>query len=283
MEAMHRHVFLNGSLLPRETARLSPFDHGFTVGDGVFESIITYEGRPFALRRHFTRLQRSAAIMGLETPSWEIVEAAVAQVIKANAATHARLRLTLTRGEAPLGSEQGPHARPTLCVASAELPQRTPLAKIHLVPWTRNERSALQQVKSTSYAENVVALAAAHACGAQEAIFLNTQGHLCEGSGSNLFLVHQGRLHTPSVTSGCLDGITRGIVMDLAASLGIAVDESPLTVEALFAADEAFLTSTFREVQAISHVDDHPLPLGPLTPRLQAAFRTAVTTEMFTD
>ena len=273
---MHTMIFHQDRLVPTDAVRVSPFDHGLTVGDGVFESLITYAGRPFALRRHFERLQRSAKAMGLETPGFEQVREAVRQVVTANDCEHARLRLTVTRGEAPLGSEHGSHGPGTFLVASAELPQRPPLAEVHLVPWTRNERGALTQVKSTSYGENVVALAAAHARGAQEAIFLNTQGHLCEGSGSNLFLVQEGRLCTPPLSSGCLAGITRGIVLELAAVLGMPVEELPLPLAALHAASEAFLTSTFREVQPISKVDDQVLPLGPLTLQLQEAFRQRV-------
>ena len=273
MQAMHDSIYLNGRLTSLASARLSPMDHGFTVGDGVFESLITYGCTAFALRRHYQRLCHSASLMGLPMPDYETLRHAVHAVITANGCTHARLRITLTRGEAPLGSELGQEHAPTFVVASANLPKRPELARVHLVKWTRNEHGALNQIKSTSYGENVIALAAAQAQGAQEAVFCNTQGHLCEGSGSNLFLVQNGVLHTPPLAEGCLAGITRAIVMEIATAAGLPLQENPLPREALWKAEEACLTSTFREVQSITQADEHAIPAGPVTARLQALFR----------
>ena len=273
MRAMHHSIYLNGRLTTLAAARISPMDHGFTVGDGVFESLITYGGAAFALRRHFQRLCHSASLMGLPVPDFENVRDAVHAVIAANGCHHSRLRITLTRGEAPLGSELGQEQAPTFVVASADLPKRLELARVHLVKWTRNERGALHQIKSTSYGENVIALAAAHSRQAQEAIFCNTRGHLCEGSGSNLFIIHEGVLHTPPLTDGCLAGVTRAIVMEMSTEVGLPLKETSLPAEALLSAEEAFLTSTFREVQSIIHVDEHTIPAGPITARLQALFR----------
>ena len=270
---MHDRIYVNGHLTTLASARLSPMDHGFTVGDGVFESLITYRGSPFALRRHYQRLCHSASLMSLPVPDYDTLHHAVQEVIAANDCNHSRLRITLTRGEAPLGSELGTDHSPTFVVASANLPKRPELARVHLVKWTRNERGALHQIKSTSYGENVIALAAAHAHGAQEAIFCNTQGHLCEGSGSNLFIVRQGVLHTPPLSDGCLAGITRAIVMEISHAAGLPVNEQSLLPESLWSADEAFLTSTFREIQSITQADEHPIPPGPITARLQTLFQ----------
>ena len=273
VHAMHDSIHLNGRLTSLATARISPMDHGFTVGDGVFESLITYGGAAFALRRHFQRLCHSASLMGLPVPDYETLRHAVHAVITANGCTHARLRITLTRGEAPLGSELGLENAPTFVVASANLPKRPELARVQLVKWTRNEHGALHQIKSTSYGENVIALASAQAHGAQEAIFCNTQGHLCEGSGSNLFIVQNGVLHTPPLADGCLAGITRALVLEMAAAAGMPLQETSLPREALWTADEAFLTSTFREVQSITQVNEYTVPAGPITARLQAMLR----------
>lgn len=275
---MHDFVYLNGRVLPRAEARISPFDHGFTVGDGVFESLITYDGKAFGVREHWERLERSAAVLGIPVPSLEIFTEGIEEIIAANQLGTARLRVTLTGGEAPLGSEKAAETQTTFVVASMDVPQRPPLAKIATVPWPRNERGALAQVKSVSYAENVIALAAAKSQGAQEAILANTQGNLCEGTGSNIFLVLDGQLHTPPLSCGCLAGVTRHCVLQLCGQLGIPVLQTPVPMSRLREASEAFLTSTYREVQAIASVDEHHFPSapGPITQRLQEAFRDFV-------
>jgi branched-chain amino acid aminotransferase len=274
IRAMHEMVYLNGQLLPRQSAHISPFDHGFTVGDGVFESLITYEGRAFGVREHWERLESSAAALGIAAPDLATFTQGIEALIFANKLTVSRLRITLTAGEAALGSDKALHARPTLVIASMDIPQRPPLAEVATVPWPRNERGPLAQVKSISYAENVIALAAAKAKGAQEAILANTQGHVCEGTGSNIFLVLDGVLHTPATSSGCLAGVTRRFVLELCAQLAISVEQAPVPMSRLLAASEAFLTSTYREVQPILSVDGHRFPSapGPVTQRLLEAF-----------
>jgi branched-chain amino acid aminotransferase len=150
------------------------------------------------------------------------------------------------------------------------------------VPWPRNERGATAGLKTISYAENVRALADARARGASEALFLNTTGDVCEATGSNVFLVVDGRLLTPPAESGCLLGVTRALVLELCKDLGIDTAESSVRPDALGAADEAFLTSSTREVQPISHVDDIALPAapGPVTDRVVQAFRALVARDL---
>jgi branched-chain amino acid aminotransferase len=146
------------------------------------------------------------------------------------------------------------------------------------VPWVRNDRGATAGLKTTSYAENVRSLAYAHERGASEAIFANTRDELCEATGSNVFVVRDGAVATPPGSSGCLLGVTRALVLELAAAAGIAVDETPLPIDALRDADEAFLTSTTREVQPIAHVDDRAVPSvpGPVAAALSTAFNALV-------
>ena len=146
------------------------------------------------------------------------------------------------------------------------------------MPWPRNERGATAGLKTISYAENVRALAYAHDHGASEAIFLNTRAELCEATGSNVFVVADGTVRTPPGTAGCLLGVTRALVLELGPELGLAIVEATLAPDALAHADEAFLTSSTREVQAISHVDGVSLPIapGPTTLRLAAAFSELV-------
>lgn len=274
-------LWVNGQLDDLSRLRISPLDHGLLVGDGVFETLRVYEGVPFAWRRHFERLTHSAGGIGLPTPPAAELRAAADAVLAANHLREARLRITVTGGEAPLGSERG-EAAPTVIVAASELAPRPNVADVVTVPWARNERGAISGLKTISYAENVRALAYAREHGAGEAVFGNTRGELCEATGSNLFLGFAGVLHTPPGEAGCLLGVTRALVLELAGGLGIAIEEAALPLDALHRADEAFLSSTTREVQAIGRVDGQTLPIapGPLTARLAEAFSDLVNRDL---
>lgn len=274
-------VWVDGTLSDEQTARVSPFDHGLLVGDGVFETLCIYNAAPFAWRRHLDRLAHSARGLGLEVPDRDVVRDAAANVIAANGITEGRLRITLTGGPAPLGSERG-DAGPTLIVAAAPTKPWPPSEAVVTVPWPRNERGATAGLKTTSYAENVRALVYAHERGASEAIFCNTRGTLCEATGSNVFLVSDGSVRTPPEDAGCLLGVTRALVLELCATLGIPAEERDLPVDALANADEAFLTSSTREVQPISAVDGHPLASvpGPISIRLATAFSELVSRDL---
>ncbi len=269
-------IWINGRLCFPGQAGISPFDHGLTVGNGVFETLIARQGTAFALTRHYKRLCHSAEVMGLTVPELEILRVAIGEVLEANdlAGCPARVRITLTGGEAPLGSDRGEKGE-TLMVAAMVPPVYGETVDVAMVPFTRNETGALVGVKSTSYAENVIALALAKKGGAGEAIFGNTQHQLCEGSGSNVFLVLDDHLVTPPLSSGCLAGVTRALVLELCAREGIPVDRKPVPLTALAGAEEGFLTSTTREVQPIGSVDGVPLGDGPgeLTMQLRTAFR----------
>jgi branched-chain amino acid aminotransferase len=270
-------VWVNGELVAERDARLSPFDHGILVGDGVFETVRVYEGEPFAFTRHLARLARSAEGLGLTPPDPEKLRDATRAVLAANRLLEARVRITVTGGIAPLGSERGDGA-PTVVVAATALRPWPPTVDVVVVPWPRNERGALAGLKTISYAENVRALSFARDAGAGEAIFANTLGDLCEATGSNVFVVRGGVVRTPPDSSGCLLGVTRALVLERCAEAGIPSAEEPLPLAALRDADEAFLTSTVREVQAIARVDGHALPSapGPLTTALADAFRALV-------
>ncbi|HEX6310942.1 MAG TPA: aminotransferase class IV [Acidimicrobiia bacterium] len=270
-------VWIDGELVPTAAARVSPFDHGLLVGDGVFETLRVYGGVPFAWTRHYERLQRSAGGLGLEVPASERLRTATEAVLAANDLTEGRVRLTVTGGPAPLGSERGP-VGPTVIVAAAEARPWPPSVRVVTVPWVRNERSAVAGLKTTSYAENVRALAYAHERDAGEAIFTNTRGELCEATGSNVFVVRDGVLRTPPAESGCLLGVTRALVLQLCGPAGIEAHEVTLAPDDLADADEAFLTSSTREVHPISHVDDRALPAipGSVSRQLAEAFAELV-------
>src|SRR4051812_17332700 len=262
-------AWIDGDLLPDPTAaavRVS--DHGFTVGDGVFEAIKVVDGRPFALDRHLERLARSAAGLGLPELDQDAVRRGVSDVLAADHLALGRLRITYTGGLAPLGSGRR-DAAPTLVVVADELVPAPASTRVATVPWPRNERGALAGLKTTSYAENVVALADAQRRGASEAVFANLAGHLCEGTGSNVFYVLDGELRTPTLASGCLAGVTRALILEWYG--GREVDEP---IEDLAHASEFFLASTTRDVQGVAGWNDRELDApGPVTTDAMATWR----------
>jgi branched-chain amino acid aminotransferase len=274
-------IWMNGELSPLEDAGVSPLDHGLVVGDGVFETLRVYGGVPFAWTRHLARLHASAHGLGLVAPDAGELRDAADAVLAANKLTEARLRITVTGGPAPPGSRRAPVA-PTAIVIAFELEPPAPSGSVMIVPWTRNEGGALAGLKTISYAENVRALAFVEERGATEAIFANTMGNLCEATGSNVFLVLHGVCCTPPLEAGCLNGVTRQLVLQVGAELGIAIEERDVPVGALRDAEEAFVTSTVREVQPITAVDGNPLPAapGPITTRLASAFTELVARDL---
>ena len=261
-------VWIDGAVVDETEARISPFDHGLLTGDGVFEALRVTRSRPFAARRHLERLERSAAGLRLPCPPAATLRDAIEEVIRANALVEGRLRITVTGGISALGSDRG-GGGPTVIVAGGPLPLWPPAADVVVVPWPRNERGALAGLKTISYGENVVALTHARERGAGEAIFGNLAGNLCEGTGTNVFVGIGGRLATPPLSSGCLAGVTRDLLLGL-----VDVVEDDLPLDALAGADEAFLTSSTRDVQPIRAVDDRLLPAwpGPLTAAAADAF-----------
>lgn len=258
-------AWIDGDLLADPTqGAIAVTDHGFTVGDGVFEAVKTLDGVPFALTRHLARLERSASGLGLPAPDLLDVRRGVAAVLEgAQDDLMGRLRITWTAGPHPMGSGRG-GGPATLVVAYSAIDRAAPATAVVTVPWTRNENGATAGLKTTSYAENVIALAHARRHGGTEAILANTAGNLCEGTGSNVFYVVDGELRTPSLASGCLAGISRELVLEWCGAT--EVDE-PLT-EVRARASEAFLVSTTRDVQAVARWDDRDLPApGPVTQR----------------
>lgn len=249
-------VWLNGALVDPDDAVVSVFDHGFTVGDGVFETLRTIGGHPFATRRHLARLRDGAARLGLDVPlSDPALRAVLHDVVAAAGVAEARIRITVTGGVGEAGTGRG-GGGPTLVVAAGPLPAWPPEAMAVTVPWPRNERSALAGVKVTSFAEGVHALAEAHKVGADEALLPNTRGNLCEGTGTNVFVVLGGAVVTPPLLAGCLPGVTRALVLDALHG----ADEVDVPMEELSRADEVLLTSTTRGVQPLGMLDGRALP-----------------------
>ncbi|MEU8304347.1 aminodeoxychorismate lyase [Actinomadura sp. NPDC048955] len=262
-------IWLNGELLDPERAVVSVFDHGMLVGDGIFETVKAANGEPFALTRHLRRLARSAAGLGLPEPDHDALAQGTLEVLAAAPKWPlARIRITYTSGPGPLGSARG-DAGPTVSIIAGPQAPFPATADVTVVPWPRNERGALSGLKTTSYAENALALAYAGERGGGEAIFANTAGNLCEGTGSNIFLVLGGRLVTPPLASGCLAGVTRALTLEWCGG-----EEEDVALDDLYRADEAFLTSTTRDVQPIRAVDGTVLPAapGPITAKAMEAF-----------
>jgi branched-chain amino acid aminotransferase len=264
-------VWINGELYEPEQARISVFDHGVLVGDGVFETIKSVRGEAFALTRHLDRLAASAAGLGLPAPDLDAIRQGTLDVLAAAPKWElGRVRVTYTSGPGPLGSGRGDQGA-TAVVAAAEQKPFPQVGDVTVVPWPRNEKGALSGLKTISYGDNAKALAYAHERGGGEAIFGNLAGNLCEGTGSNIFVVLGGRLITPPLSSGCLAGVTRALVLEWYGGV-----EEDVPLESLYEAEEAFLTSTTRDVQPIGAVDRTALPAapGPITKEAMDAFAT---------
>jgi branched-chain amino acid aminotransferase len=275
-------VWLNGALADEQAACISPLDHGFLLGDGVFETLRSYGGRPFALREHLERLAAGADALDIALTSLDELERGATELIAAEGLSDARLRITVTSGSGPPGLDRG-RGPSTVLITASPLKVRPPTATAVLSPWPHDERSPLAGVKTIARAESVVALRHARSRGADEALFLNGNGNLCEATTANVFVVREGRVETPALSSGCLPGITRERVLRLCDELGIDAAEPEMPREALHGSDELFLTSSTREVQPLIHLDGQPIAdgqPGPITLRLAEAFTGMVRREL---
>ncbi len=264
-------VWIDGEMAQPADGHLRADDHGLTVGDGIFETllVINHDGRPaaFAVDRHLKRLRRSAAAMGLDCARDDAeIREAIGQCLQV-APSAGIIRVMVTSGAGPLGSGRGAGPGSTIVLVGDSPPAYQPGTGVAVMAHPRNERGMLAGVKTTSYAENVLALAEARRQGATEAIFVDTRGFVSEGTGSNIFWVADGALHTPPLDTGCLAGVTRELVID-----HLAVTETHLLGSELESVQEAFLTSTTRAVQSIGSVNGTPLATvdGPLTQKAAA-------------
>ena len=261
-------VWVDGVLVDPDAPAVSAVDHGVTVGDGAFETAKIDDGAPFAVTRHLRRLDRTMAGLGLPRADHDRIREGMAAVLAGEPVEFGRLRFTVTGGRGPLGSDR--HDSDLTHIVTA-VPHARPGAHgaVVTVPWVRNERAATAGLKTTSYADNVIALAAAQERGAVEALFANTRGELCEATGSNVFVVLDGVVRTPPLSSGCLAGITRELVLEWCAHDGLEVREEALPLDVLERAEEVFLTSSIKDVFPVSAVDGRALPTpGAVTARV---------------
>lgn len=285
---MHQALcWINGTLMPAAEARVSVFDHGLLYGDGVFEGIRFYGGRPFRLAAHLRRLADSARALHLELPyATAELERAVLEIVAAYTAPDGYLRLVATRGEGKLGIDPSSCARATvfiiadtLALVDDEVHQRG--AKLVLAATRSTAADELDpRVKSLNYLNRILARIEATQAGADEAVLLNRQGCVCEGTAENIFVVRDGILSTPPPSDGALAGITRQVVMEVAAALALPCREQSLTPFDLYAADECFLTGTGAELVPVHSVAGRLLPAErPIFARIHKHFSQLVRSE----
>ena len=262
-------IHLNGRLTDAASARIDPTDRGFLLADGLFETLRAYDGRPFALEAHLARLSDGATAIDLPMPPMAKIAAAVTETLQANTHREASIRITLTRGPGPRGLLPPREPKPTWMVTTS------PVADSGSAPWAaklvsirRNEHSPLARLKSLAYLDNVLALREAAAFGADEALMLNSAGRLASGSRSNLFLVLSGVLVTPPPSEGALPGIVRRQLLDLAVAVGIEARETPLAIEDLDLAGEAFVSNSLIELKPLSNLNGSTLAPGPVAAKL---------------
>jgi branched-chain amino acid aminotransferase len=288
-------VWFNEKLCDADDARVSVFDHGFLYGDGIYETVRAYQYKVFHWGAHFKRLQNSARRIALRCPwSSTVLLSRVERVLKANRQPEASVRITVARGPGPLGLDPALSPRPTLVMLIH--PPR-PLQKlwekgisIGIVHVRRNPRESLDpQIKSNNSLNTILARMEAKRMGVFEAVLMNLQGHVTEGTISNIFFVRNGELYTPALSCGLLEGVTRGVLIQLARRNGFRVHEGRYAPRDLLRADECFLSSTTLEVASIVHCKLAGNPRtyrigsgapGPVARRLHALFQAAVQKEL---
>jgi len=279
--------WLNGELKPAEQAFIPVNDHGLLYGDGVFEGIRFYKRRAFRLQRHLQRLQLSARAIALAIPlSVEELTAVIERLIEAFADDDGYIRLMVTRGAGPLGLNPNSCAQPNVIAIADQLTMidigQQAGARLIVSSVRRLAADGLDpRIKSLNYLNHILAKIEANHAGADEAILLNGQGRVAEGTADNVFIVRNGRLLTPPCSEGALEGITRELVLQLARDNGIETREQPLGVYDLYAADECFLTGTGAELIPVASIDCRSMPgcPGPVFRQLQQAFRRTIDQE----
>lgn len=282
-------IYLNGDFVTKENAKVSVFDHGFLYGDGIFEGIRIYDGNIFRCKEHLDRLYDSAKSIMLDIPlSFGEMQDALVETIRRNGLRDGYIRLVVSRGPGNLGLDpkRCPKAWVIIIVEQLaiypEEAYRNGLRSVSVSP-RRNLPDALNpKIKSLNYLNNILVKIQANLAGVGEAIMLNAQGYVAEGSSDNIFVVKRGTVYTPPTYIGALEGITRGAIMELCGKLGYPLKEEPFTLHDVYCADEVFFTGTAAEVIAVREVDGRTIgegQAGPITTRLLQEFRSIVKTD----
>ena len=271
-------IYIDGKLYGESEAKISVFDHGLLYGDGVFEGIRAYNGRVFKLKEHIDRLFCSAHALLLDIPlSRADLCRATVETIRANELKDAYIRLIVTRGVGTLGLNPRSCKQPSVIIIAGKIqvyPAEMYARGMDMVtvPTTRNLHSAVNPaIKSLNYLNNILAKIEANNAGVEEAVMLNSEGYVAEGTADNLFIVKQGKLLTPPLSAGALYGITRATVIELAEQTGLKVSEPTLTRYDLFNADECFVTGTGAEIMPVVKIDGRVIGSGkpgPITQQL---------------
>jgi branched-chain amino acid aminotransferase len=272
---IHRHIFHNENLLPVEKARLSFGQAGLICGWGLFTTLRIARGEAFAYERHWRRLEKHAAMIKLPMPyAAAKVRIHLHEVIRANKVTEGCARIYLVYNN--VGFWQSEEARPQvdLLICSAPLPLYAATARLSVRQYGRYAAAPLSGVKSISWLNNVWALAESNKEGFDEVVLLNERNEVAECTSANLFTVKNGKIATPPLNSGCLEGVTRGILMEIAPEAGVSIAEQNLHVDDLYSADEVFMASTNRNLLGVSEIGGHVVANapGPVTTRLNQIF-----------
>lgn len=282
-------IYLNGEFVTKEDAKVSVYDHGFLYGDGIFEGIRIYDGNVFKCKEHLDRLYDSAKSIMLDIPlSQNEMEEALAETLRRNDMRDGYIRLIVSRGPGNLGLDpkRCPSAWVIIIVEQlaiySEEAYRNGLVSVS-VSQRRNIPDALNpKIKSLNYLNNILVKIQANLAGVGEAIMLNAQGYVAEGSSDNIFIIKKGVVYTPPCYVGALEGITRGAIMELCGKLGYPLKEEPFTLHDVYVADEVFFTGTAAEVIAVREVDGRTIgsgQAGPITTHLLQEFRKMVTVD----
>ena len=271
----HRHIFHNDRLLPVEKARLSPGQAGLISGWGIFTTMRIFHGEAFAYERHWRRLEKDAALIRLPMPyAAARVRVNLHEVIRANGVTEGSARVYLVYNNT--GFWRGPEELPQvdLIICTAQLPDHREPVRLDLREHGRHAASPLAGVKTTSWLPNVWAVAEAQTAGFDEVVLLNERGEIAECTAANIFAVKKGKVYTPPLNSGCLEGVTRAILFEIAPEAGVAAVEQVLRPEDLYTADEVFITSTNRNLIGVGEIAGHKIASapGPVTRQLDQLF-----------
>ena len=252
---MHQYVFHNDRVVPLEQARLSPGQAGILNGWGLFTTMRIYDGQPFAIERHWNRLVRDAARTQLTLPTdLEHLRAAVGELLAANRIQTGCIRVYFVLNKVGIWCSNEPFPTTDLLMYTVDLPSRVGPARLGVFQHARHAANPLTGTKVISWLNNVWTLEQAHGRGFEEALLLNERNEVAECTAANIFCVKEGEALTPPLSSGCLAGVTREVLLEVGPGAGVPVREKVLTLDDVYTADEFFITSTTREMQPISHV-----------------------------
>jgi branched-chain amino acid aminotransferase len=281
-------VYLNGRFVPKEDAKVSVFDHGFLYGDGIYETMRAYQGTIFLLDKHLARLQRSADLISLKLPlALDKIGETLRESLRVNKLREAYVRLHLSRGPGEVGLDPALCASPTMVITTKQF-KDYPIAyyergvSVAIVKTRRNHPLALDpSIKATNFLNNILAKIESIQAGAYEGIMLNWEGLVAEGTISNIFHAKDGVLYTPHLETGILDGVTRGLALDLARQAQFPCKETAIRPQELMDADECFLTNTTMEIMPVTMIDNKPIGSGKpgrITAVLGQAYKKEVLT-----